>query len=105
MFKYIKASYVVTADFFSVKICLSTLFAPWKRDSIGYDGMTLGQRFNIWALNLASRFIGMLVKLATIFVYLLGLIIQTVFWLAVLAVWLAYPVVLVYLLYKVINPS
>lgn len=75
-------------DLFSVKISLQTLFAPWKRDEIGYENLSLQQQLQVWLLNLSSRFVGFWVKFFTIltclilagcFTVIAGL--STIFWL------------------------
>lgn len=91
--------YAYLFDLFSVKICLQTLFAPWKRDEIGYQNLSLQQQFQVWALNMSSRFVGFWVKLFTIFTCLILEAIFSVISMASLVVWLCYPVVLLVLLY------
>ncbi len=91
--------YVYLFDLFSVKICLQTLFAPWKRDEIGYQNMSLQQQFSVWALNMTSRFVGFWVKFFTIMTCLILELIFSIFSMLLLVFWLCYPAVLLVLLY------
>lgn len=102
LLKYIKAAYMKSADIFSVKICLRTLFAPWKRDLISYDGLTLQQKFEVWTLNLASRFIGALIKSMTLLSFLIFIVLVTVVSLLAMSIWLIYPLIVAYLIYRLV---
>ena len=90
--------FVYLFDFFSVEICLRTLFDVWKRDRIDYHHLSLPQIFQAWVLNLASRFAGFFVKIFTLLTYV---VVSTLFLaaaMAALVVWLFYPIVTVGLL-------
>lgn len=100
VFRYIRAAYIYTTDSFSVGICLRTLFAPWKRDVISYSGLTLQQRFSVWTLNLASRFIGALIKLATLITFLIFAILLSIFSVLAVVLWFLYPAVIIYLIWR-----
>lgn len=102
LLKYIKAAYIMSADIFSVKICLKTLFAPWKRDMISYEGLTLQQKFQVWTLNLASRFIGALIKSMTLLSFLIFIVIISVISLVAMIIWLVYPIIIIYLIYRLL---
>lgn len=98
--KYSRAAFVYSADLFSVRLCLSTLFDPWKRDVLSYEGQSLDQKFHTWTLNLASRIIGALVKIGALLSYLLFTFLLSIAIILVLVFWLAYPAIVIYLIYR-----
>lgn len=100
LLKYLRASYVFSFDLFSVKICIKTLFAPWKRDAISYEGLSLQQKFQVWSLNLASRFIGLIIKSMTVFCYVIFSLLLSVFALLAVLVWLLYPAIIIFFIYR-----
>ncbi len=102
VFKYIKAAYIYFTDAFSVLICFRTLFAPWKRDMISYEGLSLQQKFQVWTLNLASRFVGFLVKSFTLGAYLIFVVFLSCCSLAVIIIWILYPLLLALLIWRAI---
>jgi hypothetical protein len=59
---------------FSIPELARTLFAPWKRDEFSSEGLALNDRVNIWAGNLATRFVAAIIRSLTIFVGLLGMV-------------------------------
>lgn len=99
LFKYIRAVYIYLTDLFSVKICLKTLFAVWKRDSNSYEGLALTEKFQVWTLNLASRFIGLLIKLITIASYSVAVAITSICAIILIIIWPFYPLLVVYVIY------
>lgn len=99
--KYVRAAYIFSADLFSVRICLRTIFDPWKRDVISYEGLTLKQKFEVWSLNLASRFIGAAIKSGTLLGYLLFSLALSLTAALILILWLLYPAVVAYFVYRV----
>jgi hypothetical protein len=86
-------------DLFSVKACLSTLFAPWKRDVLSMDRLSLQERFQIIVLNMASRIIGAMVKLITLAVFVFVIGIGAGICLNLIIVWLTWPIVCLLLMY------
>lgn len=99
LFKYIRAVFIYIYDLFSVRLSLLTLFAPWKRDSISYEGLSLQQKFEVWTLNLASRFVGFFIKIINLTIYLGMTIIAAIFSSVATVVWPLYPILIVYFLY------
>jgi hypothetical protein len=99
IFKYIRAVYIYTADLFSIKIIFVTLFAPWKRDVISYENLTLQQKFEVWSLNMASRFVGFMIKVIALAVYLIFTIFETAISFALVIIWPFYPLILIGLIY------
>lgn len=99
VFKYIRAVYIYTAGLFSVKIIFVTLFAPWKRDVISYEGLTLQQKFEVWSLNMASRFVGFVIKVIALAIYLIFTIFETAASFALVIIWPFYPLVSIGLIF------
>ena len=89
-------------DYFSIPILLKTLLAPWKRDIINTQGMTLNERFRVWVFNLISRLVGAVIRLFTIFFGLFLTLFIMVFGLAAAVVWILLPfLILVGLIYGI----
>lgn len=99
LFKYIRAVYILLFDLFSVRLALGTLFSPWKRDVISYEGLSLQQKFEVFSLNLASRFVGFVIKTVDLIIYLATTCLVSAISLAVIIVWPLYPIVFVYFIY------
>jgi len=99
LFKYIRAVYIYLTDLFSVEICLKTLFAVWKRDSTSYEGLALKEKFQVWTLNLASRFIGLLIKSITLASYLVAVALASICAIILIVIWPFYPLLVVYVIY------
>ena len=99
LFKYIRAIYIFTSDLFSVKIIFLTLFAPWKRDVISYEGLSLQQKFEVWSLNMASRFVGFIIKIIALAIYLIFTILETAVSVVVIIIWPFYPLVCIGVIY------
>lgn len=91
VFSYIKAVYIYTADLFSVKLIFSTLFAAWKRDIISYENLSLQQKFEVWSLNIASRFVGFTIKIVALSIYIILTLVESVLALATIIIWPLYP--------------
>jgi len=85
-------------DLFSVKISIRTLFAPWKRDKISYEGLTLQQKFQVWSLNMASRFIGLIIKVIALTIYLIAVVAVSIFSVFLIIFWPLMPFVALYLI-------
>lgn len=101
--KCARASFIFSYDLFSVSICFKTLFAPWKRDEISYEGLSLQQRFQVWTLNLSSRFIGLVIKLFTLLTYVVFTAILSAVVLLIIITWIFYPAVVIYFLLRAVN--
>lgn len=93
LFKYLRALFVVDFDMFSVKTCLATLISPWKRDFISYEGLTLQQKFQVWTLNIASRFTGFIIKTFTLIAYLVSVVIFALMALISVVLWPFIPLI------------
>lgn len=100
-FNYFKHLLAYLFDFFSVKICLSTLFSVWRRDTTTYNGpgINIKAMFESMVLNIASIVVGFCVKMGTLITYLLMTVIFSLLMFAYLLVWLLFPIILVGLIY------
>ena len=97
--KYFETFFEYLFDLFSVRICFSTLFAVWRRDKVNYKGLPIKDIFQAWTMNMASRLVGAVVKIFTIFAYLLVAISCLVFVIVFLLAWLMFPIVILALIY------
>ncbi len=95
---YIKNFFAYLTDLFSVKICLNTLFYPWKRDKISYDGLAIKEKFEAFSMNMVSRGVGALIKLTTILVYIIAMAATFILTGAVIFIWLLYPLIFIFLI-------
>lgn len=80
------------ADFFSLRILVRTWFAPWKNDTLSAQRGSLSDKFKIWQLNMATRFIGFFVRT---FIIAFGLIVIAscvIFAVALELIYLAMPI-------------
>lgn len=98
-FVYLTKFLAYVADLFSVKICLKTLFAPWKRDQLSGEGLTLQDRFQVLMLNLSSRLIGAVVKIIVLATFLVAAMFIIPVELGLLVLWATWPIVSLLLLY------
>ncbi|NQV13015.1 MAG: hypothetical protein HQ530_01795 [Parcubacteria group bacterium] len=94
-FKYCRAYIVILADAFSLKVAISTFFAPWKKDSTPTQGQSLDVKFRIWGFNLIARGFGMIIKFFTTIVFLLVFLILVILEIIAFIVWLAFPFLIV----------
>jgi len=81
------------ADFFSFTILLKTLFQPWRRDVLATDRLSLSERFQVWGLNLISRFFGFLLRSIAILAGILTIFGLLLFFAFLWATWLFAPLV------------
>jgi len=99
LFKYIRAVFIYVYDLFSVRLSLQTLFAPWKRDSISYEGLSLQQKLEVWTLNIASRLVGFFIKIVNLAIYIGMTALAALLSFGAVIIWPLYPIVIVYFLY------
>jgi len=93
-----KALVITLFDLFSVKLTFKTLFAPWKRDVLSYEGLAIQQKFQVLMMNLASRFIGFIVKTFVFATFVVAFAATIVIFFCAFILWLAFPIVVVALL-------
>jgi hypothetical protein len=98
-FVFLKHFFIYITDLFSAKACLVTFFAPWKRDKISSEGLSLQERFQVLVLNLTSRMVGAIIKFFTLITYLVALAISTIVGGAIAIIWLVYPLAIMFLIY------
>jgi len=90
-------------DYFSIPILLKTLFAPWKRDILSTQNLSLNEKFRIWIFNLLSRLIGAVIRLFTIFFGLFLTLFLFIFGFAVVIIWILLPfLILIGFIYGII---
>lgn len=98
LFAMLQAMWLILLDMFSVKMIIPTLFAPWHRDVIPLDNLSLQEKFSAALLNLTSRFVGFVVKS---FVFI-AFIVFSVATLAIFTVafvgWFFFPILIAILL-------
>lgn len=96
--------FVYLIDLFSVKSCLLTLFYPWRRDLVSYEGLNISDRFQVLTLNLSSRFIGAIIKIFTLLTFIVIGVISLVLSSFMIFSWLIYPlIILICLLYGLLR--
>jgi len=93
-----KASVITVYDLFSVKQIFATLFAPWRRDIISYENLSLQEKFSVFTLNIASRVIGFLVKIFVLGAFLAVFAVIISLTIASYALWIAFPLAILALI-------
>jgi len=88
---------------FGVRLLLRTLFQPWKRDLAlsKTQGFDIKEWFNRHVFNAFSRIIGLLIKLFTIFIWLVWEIAWWIISIAFFPAWILSPLVIIGLLFNV----
>jgi len=92
---FVKHFFVYLTDLFSVKICLRTLFSPWRRDNISYEGLTIQEKLQVLILNITSRFVGLIIKIFTLATFAVVFIFCILLFIVVFLVWLLFPLILI----------
>lgn len=83
------------AHFFSFKLLLRTIFAPWKRMGESYgEGFDLGQFASAFIVNSLMRIVGFVSRVVVLLVGLVAFFAVLFFFLGVFLVWLLAPAVL-----------
>lgn len=100
-FNYFKHLLAYLFDFFSVKICITTLFSVWRRDTTTYTGpgLNIKAMFESMVLNLASIVVGFCVKMSTLIAYLIMTAIFSLLMSLYILVWVLFPLLLAALIY------
>lgn len=89
---YIRSFLLYLFDFFSVRICVSTLFSVWRRDKISFDGLSLPRIIEAILLNFASRLVGFVVKTFTLAAYISASILFAAVFCVFVFIWLTFPI-------------
>ena len=87
----IKERLAASADFFSVGLLASTLFAPFRQISAGRVSGPIGEQMRAFFDRLISRIVGGFVRTFMIVFGLVAMFIQVVFGGIVLLLWLILP--------------
>jgi hypothetical protein len=84
-------------EVFAFAFLLKTLFSPWKNITDAYPtkGLNLNQIAQTFTLNCTARAIGFVMRIATIFAGLVVELLCLVFFCAVFALWVLYPLLVV----------
>lgn len=98
LFNFLKHFFAYLFDLFSVKICLRTLFVPWKRDYISTEGLSIQDRFQVFLLNMVSRIVGAIIKTVTVITFCLVATGSLVLSGIIVIIWYLYPAVVISLL-------
>lgn len=80
-------------NFLTVPVLLSTLFEPWKRDQARLIGGSLIDELHLFWLNLLSRLVGLVVRLAALFAAALGLLAASIAGSIAYLAWLGFPLI------------
>jgi hypothetical protein len=91
----IKERLASSADFFSVGLLITTLFAPFRQISAGKVGGSISVQLRAFTDRLISRFVGAFVR---IFMIIFGLVImffQAIFGILVIVIWPIIPLFIV----------
>ena len=91
--KYCRAYIVLLVDTFSVRILITTLFQPWRRDITPTKGLPLDKRFGILTFNLIARFFGAIIKTITFCVFLICFAFLLVTEFVLFILWFFYPII------------
>ena len=86
---------ISVADFFSLPILVKTWFAPWKDDVQSARNISLGDQLKLWEENMVSRLVGFVIRTVVILISLLTIGVGAVFGLAILAIWVLGPLLMI----------
>lgn len=87
----IRERLAVSADFFSIGILASTLFAPFRQISAGQVSGPIGDQIRAFFDRLISRIIGSFVRTFMIIFGLVAMFIQSIFGIIVIMTWPIIP--------------
>jgi len=79
------------ADFFSIGLLFTTLFAPYRQISVGSGGVSLSEQMHAFFDKLLSRIIGSIVRTFMIIAGLVVMFFQVIFGITLLIFWLIIP--------------
>jgi len=78
-------------NFFSIPLLFRTLFAPWKKDQIVAQGLSLQETIQVLALNFVSRLVGFVIRTVVLFLSLVALLLLILITAFTLILWLILP--------------
>jgi hypothetical protein len=96
---YAKGITVALYNFFSLPLLMSTLFSPWRHDSVPLANLPMQYWAQAIGNNVVSRFIGFSVRFFTIILGLATLFLITLGTICFYALWYALPLLLLGSLY------
>jgi len=86
-------------SFFSISLLLKTLFSPWRKYYWGYGrGFSLKNYLSAFSFNCISRFLGMLVRIGLIFIFLIAIFLVSGGGLILFLAWIFSPVIIIFFL-------
>jgi hypothetical protein len=91
----VKAFILRCLDTFSVPILIKTIFAPWKRDVISTENLSLNEKFQVMLMNLVSRFIGAVIRSITILIGLISAALVAILGVTFWIIWFFMPLIIV----------
>jgi len=91
----IKGQLSTSADFFSIGLLVSTIFAPYRQISAGSVTGSISDKFHAFFDRLISRFVGAFVRSFMIIVGIVAMFMQVVFGVIVIVVWPIVPLFIV----------
>jgi len=94
-FQSAKERLAISADFFSIGLLITTIFAPFRQISAGRVNGPIGAQLRAFLDRLISRLIGALVRLSMIIIGSIVLIFQTIFGALLIAIWPIMPLFVV----------
>ena len=86
----------ISADFFSVKLLINTLFAPYKQISAGSVDGAIGDIIRAFFDRLLSRVIGAIIRTFMIIAGLVVMFLQSIYGVVAIIFWLAIPLLPVF---------
>jgi hypothetical protein len=82
-------------NFFSFKLLLKTLFAPWKRMGENYEGgFDLAAYASTFIVNTLMRMVGFLTKIVVLFIGMVSYILVLVFSFFLSVIWIFAPAII-----------
>ncbi len=85
---------------FSIDFLMRTLFLPWKKDISKIVNPSLQERLNMFAINIISRFMGVLIRSLTIMAGYIIIILSIIAFIIIFITWLSLPFLIIYLIYR-----
>jgi len=87
----VKDRLAASADFFSIGLLVSTIFAPFRQISAGKVSGSIGDQMRAFVDRLISRFVGAIVRTFMIIFGLFVMFFQIIFGLIMISVWPVIP--------------
>ena len=81
-----------SADFFSIGLLFSTIFAPYRQISAGEVTGSFRDQLQAFIDRTISRFVGVFVRVFMIIVGLIAMLLQVIFGIVVIIIWPIFPI-------------